>query len=323
MKAFRTTSGPAPALALVDVDEPVARVGDVVLQVEAVSLNRGELKKVRGSTPGLSLGQDVVGTVVTTVDGGPPVGARAVAVLVSDGLAERVAVPVNQLAVLPPTVESRLAATLPVAGLTALYALDLGRVGPGASVWVTGAAGGVGDIAVQLATSRGARVTATVGSSARGRVLRERHDVRVVVGLPSEDERFDMVLESVGGQSLTRALQVVEPGGVVVSLGRSANEPATIDADWFYRHSGSSLVGLRLFDEMQRRGTGTDDLASLVELVRVGALVPHVSTCLSWQRAAEAVEALWARTVAGKAVLTVDTGAEPAAHGGDGPDHER
>src|SRR5262249_21858796 len=150
-----TPDGPSPA-EIRDIDEPSPASGELVLGLRFASLNRGELHLLE-ARPGWRPGQDVAGVVVQAAsDGsGPREGARAVALVDQAGWAERVAAPTSRVAPLPDGVGFGAAATLGVAGLTALRALRLGGNLLGRDVLVTGASGGVGRVAVQVAAIGG------------------------------------------------------------------------------------------------------------------------------------------------------------------------
>jgi hypothetical protein len=159
MRAYvGTPSGPE----LRRVPDPQAAPNEVLVQVEAFSINRGELGLFAGRPDGWRPGQDIAGRVLApAADGsGPPSGARVVAMVEFGGWAQRVAVPVERLTPLPDTVEAGQAAGFGIAGLTALRALRRGAGLLGAQVLITGASGGVGTFAVQLAAAGGAEVTA-------------------------------------------------------------------------------------------------------------------------------------------------------------------
>ena len=159
-----TPNGKAP-LELRELPEPQPARNEVLVAVRAFSLNRGELRSLVNNAEGWVPGQDVGAVVLQQAgDGsGPAAGSRVVALMDEFGWAERAAVPSHRMAVLPDTVSFSQAATLPVAGLTALRTLRHGAPLLGKRVLITGAAGGVGTIAVQLAARSGARVTAVVG----------------------------------------------------------------------------------------------------------------------------------------------------------------
>src|SRR6202171_3280085 len=158
---------------------------EVVVQVTAISLNRGETRRaVQQAEPGWRPGWDFAGVAETpAADGsGPRPGTRVVGILPSGAWAERVNCRTHAVAALPDAVGDAEAATLPVAGLTALHALRQGGLLLGRKVLVDGASGGVGHLACQLAGAAGAEVW--------GHVRREEHRAagagwwggRVVVG---------------------------------------------------------------------------------------------------------------------------------------------
>ncbi|HET7883835.1 MAG TPA: zinc-binding dehydrogenase, partial [Acetobacteraceae bacterium] len=175
MLGLVTTLNDAAPVELRELPEPHPQRNEALVAVHAFSLNRGELRSVRNNGVGWVPGQDVAGVVVKQAEdgNGPPAGARVVALTDELGWAQRVAVGSHRMAVLPDNVSFAQAATLPVAGLTALRTLRDGAPLLGKRVLITGAAGGVGTLAVQLAARSGARVTAVVGRAERGAGLRE------------------------------------------------------------------------------------------------------------------------------------------------------
>jgi len=184
MKAVFVDAGAPERIAVRGVDPPQPAPDEALVEVRAISLNRGEINRLAAAADGWRPGWDIAGVVTAAASsGGPEVGAHVVGVLGVAAWAETVAVPVTQLAVLPDTISFVQAAALPVAGLTALRTLRLGRALLGSRVLVTGASGGVGRFAVQLAHRGGAHVTGIVGSEARAAGLRELGADAVVVGV--------------------------------------------------------------------------------------------------------------------------------------------
>src|SRR5438034_7872296 len=134
---------------------------EVGVRVTAISLNRGETRRaLQVAESGWRPGWDFAGVVETeAADGsGPKPGTRVVGLLPSGAWAERVNCRSHAVAALPDAVSDAEAATLPVAGLTALHALRQGGLLLGRKVLVDGASGGVGHLACQLAVAAGAQV---------------------------------------------------------------------------------------------------------------------------------------------------------------------
>src|SRR5207237_8031385 len=203
-----TPAGPEP-VAIREVAEPELRPDEALVAVHAFSLNRGELRLFQVRPEGWRPGQDIAGVVLrAAADGsGPKAGARVVALCDWEGWAERAAVPSHRIALIADNVTFGAAASLPVGGLTALRSLRHGAPLLGKRVLITGAAGGVGNLAVQLAACSGARVTAVVGSHERGRVLDGLGAAEIATGITEPQGRFELILESAGGASLTAALE--------------------------------------------------------------------------------------------------------------------
>jgi NADPH:quinone reductase-like Zn-dependent oxidoreductase len=291
-----------------EVDEPKPRADEAVVAVCAVSLNRGEVTALGAATEGARLGWDVAGHVVTAArDGtGPKEGTRVVGLTRSGGWAQRVALRTHMMAAIPDALSFEAAATVPVAGVTAWRALQAAEVVDDKRVLVTGASGGVGRFAVQLAGCHlGAHVTAVVGSAARGDGLRDIGAEEVVVGMPARGE-FDVILESVGGPSLGRALELVASHGFIVAFGVSSHAPTTFDVGPFFRKGGVRLYGLAVFEELAHQRSGTRDLGYLADLMAHGTLDPQIGLVASWTDANGAFDALMNRQVPGKAVLRVE-----------------
>jgi NADPH:quinone reductase-like Zn-dependent oxidoreductase len=303
MRAVIYDPGAPSKLRLSDVDEPVAGDSEAVIDVRAIALNFGEIHWIDlVRKPGEVPGWDAAGVVsMAAADGsGPPVGTRVVGFSGEGGWAQRRAVATENIAVLPDSVDFGTAAALPVAGVTALQALR--ALGPivGRRVLITGASGGVGRFAVQLAARAGAHVIAAVGSTARGAGLAELGADDVVVGLGDVDEPVFGVLDNVGGSLLVEAFTLVGDGGSLLSIGMASGQPSTIDFEAERR-----LGGRKRLEPFTVRTPFRQDLGYLLQLVEAGALDPQIGLRTSWQDVAEAAAALLGRKVAGKAVLDV------------------
>jgi NADPH2:quinone reductase len=295
----------APYAQLSEVDDPRPLPHEALVEVRAISLNRGECRRLEALEPGSITGWDLAGVVLqAAADGsGPSAGARVVGLMNPGAWAQRVAVATEFLAELPDRVSFEQASSLPVAGLTALLSLDIGGFVLGRRVLVTGASGGVGRFAIQLAKLGGAHVT---GLARRTDGLCELGADEAVQELTPDGDDFDVILDGVGGSVLGTCLQRVAPLGTVVSFASTLPEPVSYPArEFFVRAAGAKLVGFYLFGFLSHSRSTAADLRRLADLVADRRVEPQIDFVRPWDEAGEAIEALMDRRVAGKAVLRV------------------
>lgn len=288
-----------------DLPEPEPAVGEVVIEVRAFAVNRGELKLLELRPEHWRPGQDLAGVVVRAADdgSGPPEGTRVVAIAEGGGWAERIALPANVVVPLTDEVAFDQAAALPIAGLTALRALRIDGSVLGRKVLVTGATGGVGQFAIQLAVAGGAEVTAQVSHPDRTDLATSLGADHVLTALRHNSVGpFDLVLDALGGEVLEDAVHHLTPGGTVATYGNLAGEASLSFLD-FRAAPMACIVGFFHAHPQDSRG---DDLATLVRLTADGRLTPQLGSVRDWHQTRETLDALRAREVRGKAVLTID-----------------
>jgi NADPH2:quinone reductase len=302
MPAFVPRAGVPAGIELAQVPGPEPRPDQALVAVEAFSPNRGETFLLERPRPGWRPGQDVAGRVLQpAADGsGPPAGARVVGHAWDGGWAARVAVATESLAELPDAVSTAEAATLGVAGLTAIRLLRVSGSLAGRRVLVTGASGKLGHLLVELAAAQGARITALAASPQRGARLRELGAEAVHEHLEDADGAFDLAFESVGGALLSAVVARVASGGTVIWLGQASREPATLD---FF--ALPARVTLRRFAYWPHDEPDRVDLEALVRLVAAGRLHPEIGLQADWHETPAALLALRERRVRGSVVLTV------------------
>ena len=307
MRALVADPTASPPLSLADVPEPAPGPGELLLDMEAASVNRGEIRTAAKQPPGTVIGWDVAGTVaalgegVTTFD----VGERVVALSPNGGsFAERVVVPAEWTAPLPSACDFVPAATLPVAGVTAAGTLRLARTHAGDRVLVTGAAGGVGQFTLQLALQARATVTGQAASEERAAAVRATGAEALVHpgdGSPVDGE-FDVVLDGIGGPMLGPLLAATAPNGRVVVYGNSADAESTFRVETFYS-KGVTIYGFRVFTSVPPDQV-VKDMATLADQVASGALSIKVQATAPLADALPLIADLYARKVTGKVVLT-------------------
>ena len=303
MRALVVDSSAPGRIALHDVPDPVLVSGEAVVEVKAISLNRGELRALGSIADGWRPGWDFAGILQSDIENGPQAGARVVGIRSGQAWAEKVAVTQTWLAELTASVSFAQAAALPTAGLTALRILRLGPAILGRRVLVTGASGGVGRFAIQLAHLGGAEVTALVNdNSVRTTGLQELGADEVVSDIAQLPGRFDLLLESVGGDTLAHLMKMVDPSGTLVMFGNSSNRLTTFNVRDIYLDALIRFQGFELFYGGDPFGR---DLGYLVLLVAKGKLDHQLAGELSWEQMPEALQRLRNRSVAGKIVLTI------------------
>jgi len=305
LAVVNTPGGAAEPVAIREVPEPQPAANEAVVAVHRFSLNRGETRLFQVRPEGWRPGQDIAGVVVTEAadGGGLPAGTRVVCLTDWEGWAERAVVPSHRMAALPDNVPFADAASLPVAGLTALRTLRHGAPLLGKRVLITGAAGGVGNLAVQLAARSGARVTAVVGSAERAKVLDGLGAAEIVTNVEEAQGRFALILEAAGGASLTAAIARVEAKGVVVIYGNSSGEPTPLNFRDFAEHQNARLQGFHYFTSEPEEKFGPD-LALLVSLIADGSLKPRIVEH-DWHEIPAVSARLLGRGIEGKAVFRI------------------
>jgi len=303
-----------------DLPDPVPGPGEVLVAVEAAGVNHAELLQIRGQYPPLPGESDVpglecAGRVVGRESPGlwQP-GARVMALLGGGGHATRAAVPTGQLMFLPDNLSFVEGGAIPEAGLTAWTNLVAeGELQAGETVLVTGATGGMGSFAVQLARELGARVLAAGRDAGRLEQLRELgvqeicvagSDLAQQVREATGGRGVDLVFDLVGGPSINAHLGALRDGGRLVLIGLLGGRKVDVDL-------GAVLSRrLRILGSVLRPRSRAEK-ARLVEgfsafalpRLRDGRLRPVVEKVVPFERAAEAYKALDQGGTFGKIVL--------------------
>lgn len=316
------------------VESPSPKPSEALVRASAVSLNLGEVRTaLLRAEAGWRPGWELSGVVEqAAADGsGPAVGTRVFGMVNSGSWAQYVAVSTAQLAEMPAGVTFTQAATLPVAGLTALTGLERGSMllnrkllvtgGPGITshvyglekgdmllkrkVLVTGASGGVGNLACQLAQQAGALVVALVRRAERAESVRALGVHEVVIGedvaLASSCGPYHLIIDTLGGKSLQAALTLLATDGVCVNLGAAENPETTVQ-DRF--NSPENEQGLVVRD-IKPKESMMGDLTYLAKLVAEDRVHPHIGLEAPWTDIARVAQSLLDRRIAGKAVLHI------------------
>lgn len=295
-----------------EVTPPQAQPWEAIVQVQAFSLNRGEVTDAINSGKQFRPGWDFAGIVIEQAKNGtgPQKGSRVVGLLPMGAWAEQVAAPTSMLGEIPDTVSFVQAATLPVAGLSALYTLRKGGMLLGRRILITGSTGGVGLFAHQLAAQTGAITVGIARTEEKALLVREAGANEVIVGESAISTAgtfgpYHLIVDSVGGDTLTALLPQLTSEGICVTMGYSSSPYSTIDIKDLVNAGGRTLYSFFLGEEINRHSPA-DDLKLLGELVAKSQLIPRIEVEASWKEIGTIAQQLIERKFSGKAVLQIN-----------------
>ncbi|CAN5792865.1 NAD(P)-dependent alcohol dehydrogenase [soil metagenome] len=315
--------GPADVLEFRDIEEPLVGENDVLVRVHAAGCGPDVWHLMTGkpymARPVIGLrrpkigirGWDVAGTVEAVganVTGFRP-GDEVMGTAEGGSFAELAITPADKLVLKPAGLSFEQAAARPISCSTALRAVrDEGKVQPGQSVLVIGAAGGVGSLAVQIANGLGARVTA-VCSTSKAELVRSL-GADDVIDYTREDfadgaRRWDLIVDTAGRRPLSHVRRALTPKGTLVIVGGDGGGNWT--GGFFRGVFRAPLVSL--FVGQKLRGLATkvkqEDLVTLKELIEAGTITPVIDRTYPLIEAQDAIRYLEEGNTAGKVVITV------------------
>lgn len=310
MKAAQINEyGDVSVVNVVDVEKPVAGEGQVLVSVYASSLNPFDTTVRSGNAQAwaplqlpATLGGDVAGEVVEVGAGvenfkpGDKVYGQANAVAGNSGaFAEFAATKADQIAGEPTNVSFTEAAALPLVGVSALQALrEHINLQSGQKLFINGGAGGIGEIAIQIAKSIGAYVATT--ATGEGIEAVKALGADEVIDYKTQDfteilSSYDAVFDTVGGDLFTKSLAILKSGGVAVSMIAQADEAVVNEL---------GVTAISQFTQVT-----TAKLDRLRELVESGVVKPHVGRIYSLDEVRDAFTARESYAVSGKIVLEI------------------
>ncbi|MDH0487824.1 zinc-binding alcohol dehydrogenase family protein [Klebsiella michiganensis] len=290
--AVYDVEGAPGVLKYVDVPEPVTGPDDILISVEAISIEGGDLINRRSTPPPLPswiVGYAAAGTVVAVGSKvrSRTVGDRVAAFHMQGSHAERWAVPAERTWLIPDGVGMAEAAALPISFGTAHHCLfTRGMLRQGETVLIQAAAGGVGLAAVQLASQAGATVIAVVsGTQRRGRlrelgadhvVDRTKDNIVDSVRQYTHGAGVDLVIDPVG-TTLPVSLSALAPEGRLVFVGNAGGNSLTVDL-WPAMQSNQTLMGVFMGPLFARHGvrTSVDDMLQAVAAGRVTVVIDRI-----------------------------------------------
>jgi NADPH:quinone reductase-like Zn-dependent oxidoreductase len=300
-------AGGVDKLTYQDIDKPVLKSGEILVKVKDIGMNPMDVL-IRSSEQFLTLfmgnerpailGWDISGEVVEKADDVTEfeIGDAVFGLTHGKGYAEYVAVKTDLMAHKPENISFGEAASVPVVGIAAWEALiKYGNVKRGDRVLIHAASGGVGYIAVQLAKHLGAYVIAISSAQNRDFVLSlgaDEHIDYTTQQFYDVVKDVDFVLDSLGGETRMRSIDVVRKGGIIVSIVPMQYEEAQEKA----REKGVNLI-------IQRGQGNKEEIESLAGLLREGALKVHISAVYPFSQMADAHLQIASKRTVGKIVV--------------------
>jgi NADPH:quinone reductase-like Zn-dependent oxidoreductase len=299
--AVYTKSKSGKLLQIVDIERPVPRDNQVLVQIRAASVNPLDWR-LKSPRPGVDVAGEIAaaGNRVTTLKPGDAVFGTC-----QGAFAEYVCTAEGALALKPDNITFEQAACIPIAGLTALQGLrDKGNLAPGQKVLINGAAGGVGTFAVQIAKALGAEVTGVC--STRNLAMVRSLGADFAIDYTHEDftrngPHYDLLLDNVGNRSFLEMRRAIAPHGRCVLAGAPKGMAAAITRVFKALVWPPGLHPRFIFFIAKAR---RDDLVALCELMRAGKVSPVIDRTYALSGAADALAYVEQGHATAKVVLT-------------------
>lgn len=306
MKAARYSEYGGPeVIEIVEVDQPVAKDDQVLVEVHAAAINpfdwkvrHGYMKEYIPLELPITIGADFAGVVVQGAaefkEGDQVFGSAIVLNGGSGAVAEFVVANTANISKQPENVSAQEAAALVLTGVSAVQALNQLNLSAGKKVLIHGGAGGIGTAAIQYAKHLGAHVATTVQAKDTNYVAELGADQ--IINYEAERfedvlQDFDAVFDVVGGELYPRSFAVLKDGGIIISMNEQPDEATAKE------HNVTALY--------QSTSVNTDSLNELRELVEAGVIKPKVDREFPLDQAADAFRHLESGHPQGKVVITV------------------
>lgn len=306
--------GDPDVIRFVELPDPVAGPGEVVVDVAAAGVNRADLLQRQGRYPPPPGASDVPGLECSGVvrDVGEGVagftpGDEVCALLAGGGYATRVAVPAVQCLPVPRGVDLVTAAALPEAACTVWSnVVTTGRLATGETLLVHGGASGIGTFAIQLGKALGARVVVTASARKLDRCREFGADAAYDYATDEwTREQADVVLDIVGAKYLTANVGVLRPNGRLVVIGLQGGVKSELDLGALLAKRGTLAATSLRARPVEEKGAIVADVRTYVWPLVEGAVVrPVVDRVLPLAEAAEAQRVMAAGEHVGKILLS-------------------
>ena len=299
--------GDPKKLKLTEIEKPPIKEEEVLVEVKSVSINpidvktrsgKGAYSKLKDENP-LILGWDISGIVVETNSSKFKLNDEIFGMINFPGhgkaYAQFVTASENHIALKPKNISFEEAAATNLAALTALQAIEKAELKEGQNVLIHAASGGVGHFAVQIAKYLGASVTGTSSAKNREFVLSvgaDNHINYTNYDWENSEEKFDFILDTIGGENIDHSVKVLKNGGTIISIPSGLNEKVEEKATSVNAKGFTMLV--------QSNG---NDMQKLAELLEKSFIKPHIYKTYHFDKMSEAHKELEKGRAVGKIVV--------------------
>jgi len=300
-------AGGTENLKFTEIEKPTIKQGEVLVEVKSISINpidvktrsgKGAFQKLKDENP-LILGWDISGIVVETHSSKFKVNDEVFGMINFPGhgkaYAQFATASENHIALKPKNINFEEAAATSLAALTALQAIEQADLKEGQNVLIHAGSGGVGHFAVQIAKYLGASVTGTSSAKNKEFVLSlgaDQHIDYKNYDWENSEEKFDFILDTIGGENIDHSVKVLKKGGTIISIPSGLNEDV--------EEKTASVKGKGFKMMVQSDG---NDMQKLAELLEKGFLKPHIYKTYHFNEMSDAHEELEKGRTVGKIVV--------------------
>jgi NADPH2:quinone reductase len=311
MKAIQiTTFGGPEVMNYLDIADPVAKDGEVIIDVTSIGINYADTHQTENSylsqqTLPLIPGIEVTGLVN---------GKRYLASVSTGGYAQKAAASEQALFPIPDAVTDQQALCMLIQGATAWHLLKtMGNLQNNQTVVIHAAAGGVGTLAVQLAKLWGGKVIAVTGSAKKAElakslgadevVMADEAELAKTIRAHNNGKGVDLILEMVGGSTFDQSLQALGNFGKLITFGMASRTAPTPVHPGSLMHGSKTVAGFWLANCFGKKELMHDVIAELFDLVAAGKLKPVIGNTYPLSEAAKAHREMLSRETVGKIAL--------------------
>jgi len=316
--------GGPEALIVTELPDPEAGPGEVVIDIVASAVNRADTQQRQGFYPPPKGASDVLGLEcsgrISEVGAGVTgwsVGDEVCALLAAGGYAEKVAVPAGQVMALPPGVDLVTAAVIPEVACTVWSNVFMvANLQPGETLLVHGGAGGIGNVAIQLAKALGARVVTTAGSAEKvelcqslGADVAVNYQLEDFVEVVKELGGADVILDNMGAKYLGRNVSALATQGRLVVIGMQGGTKGELDLGTLLPKRGAVIATtLRGRPPEEKAAICAAVVEHVWPLIGEGKVKAFVHEQIPFGEAPRAHELMESGSHSGKILLSVDAG---------------